>query len=434
MSGKQSLPIADSLFSKDIADADGYTVHYGNFMDGDAVLDEVVMTVFRSPKSFTREDTVEISFHGSPFILQRALELLGSAGARFAEPGEFTRRAWLNGSMDLSQAEAVADLIASETAASHKLAMAQMRGGVSEEIGKLRVQLLDFVSLIELELDFGEEDVEFADRPKLLELVKLIQEVVSDLAETFRLGNAIKSGIQTVIAGRPNAGKSTLLNTLLQEERAIVSDIPGTTRDTIEEVLTIQGIKFRLVDTAGIREAQDQIEEIGVERTLEKVAGAAILVYLYDVVGTSPAEVEDDLSRLRRDGLEVIVVGNKADLRNSSDRARPVTTLDADLPSIFISAKTGNNIDELRNSLVMAGTGNSVLGEQVIISNARHYQALQKVGENLASAEQGLQAGLSSELTAIDIRHAIHHLGEITGEITTDEVLGNIFSKFCIGK
>ena len=432
LSGTHAVEIVDRVFSKNISKAAGYSVHFGNILKQDLVLDEVLATVFRGPKSYTKEDVVEVSFHGSPYILTEAMDLFVSQGARLANAGEFTQRAYLNGAFDLAQAEAVADLIASSSQAAHTLAMKQMKGGVSSEIKQLRQQLLDFTSLIELELDFGEEDVEFADRTQLMALIAKIRAMIGRLSDSFRLGNAIKTGINTVIAGRPNAGKSTLLNALLQEERAIVSEIPGTTRDTIEESLTIQGVQFRLIDTAGIREAEDQIEAIGVERTMEKIGQASILVYVYDVLGVSQEEVAADLATLSKPGVELIVLCNKWDMTQDNPAYHSNNSIP--LEHHRISAKNNPSLQEVKQALYDAGIGTGMNSEQVIISNVRHLQALKKADVSLEEAEQGLEMGMSGELLSLDIRHGIHHLGEITGEISTDEVLGNIFGKFCIGK
>ncbi|MCL4103874.1 UNVERIFIED_CONTAM: hypothetical protein GTU68_029191 [Idotea baltica] len=429
VSGPEAIAIVDRVFSKDILEAKGYSLHFGQILNNGDPLDEVLVSVFRGPRSFTKEDVCEISFHGSPYILREALSLFNREGARLAQPGEFTQRAYLNGAMDLAQAEAVADLIASTSARAHAMALRQMKGGVSDEIRKLRHELLQFTSLLELELDFGEEDVEFANRDQLLALVQRIRALSTSLAETFRLGNAIKEGIVTVIAGRPNAGKSTLLNALLKEERAIVSDIPGTTRDTIEENLILEGLNFRLIDTAGIRDATDTIEALGVARTFEKVAGASVLVYVYDVATTSQEAVASDLASLDREGLEVLVLANKVDLLE----ADALNQLPAEHHPL-VAQDSGTGLDQVRNALVAAGGAQSVDADSVIISNVRHYEALRKASASLGEAEGALEMEMTQELIALDIRHAIHYLGEITGEITTDEVLGNIFSKFCIGK
>ena len=405
-------------------------------------IDEVVLTPYVAPASYTGEDSVEISCHGSPYILRRVVQLCLDAGARLAGPGEFSQRAFLNGKLDLSQAEAVADLIASQSAAAHRIALHQLRGGVSAEIGHLRQQLIDFASLIELELDFGEEDVEFADRAQLRHLVEGIRARIAELTGSFRLGNAIKEGITTVIAGRPNAGKSTLLNALLNEERAIVSDVAGTTRDTIEETLNVDGVVFRLVDTAGIREATDAIEAIGVERALERVRSSQLLVYVFDVVATDPATLSADLDRLYREDLQLLVVANKMDLNPYTKFAhyfgedytgRWRLTPDDFIPMV---AKTRSNLTYLRERLLATATGGTAAldQQQVVLSNARHYEALRRADEALERVLTGLAGGISADFVAMDIRQSLRELGEITGEITTDDLLGNIFSNFCIGK
>jgi tRNA modification GTPase len=606
LSGKDAIEIVDRVFrGKSLKQQDSHTVHFGTIRDkDDRIIDEVLATLFVAPRSYTGENVVEVSCHGSDYIIQRLIRLFIDEGARLAQAGEFTMRAFLNGRMDLSQAEAVADLIASSSAGSHELAMRQMRGGFSDEIAKLRQELIDFASLIELELDFGEEDVEFANRDDLKALVQKIQGVLRQLIQSFQLGNVIKQGVTTVIAGRPNAGKSTLLNALLNEERAIVSDIAGTTRDTIEEVLNIKGIQFRLVDTAGIREAEDTIEAIGVEKTLEKVRQSSLLVYVFDVIETSPEEVRADLAQLIQPGMHVLVVANKMDLNpytkyehyfgsspgpssrggeNSSpgpssrggegfvagdesekigkwltadgktysllkERARELrkhpTEAEAELwPHIrkrqiedaefrrqhiighfipdFVAlkekliieidggyhqlpdvklrdeerqtilegmgyavlrfsneevleklgyvthsiraklqeirrrdssppleeglgvereswvpiiAKEGMNIPYLKEKLYEAVLHEKINLDQTIVSNARHYEALEKAHAALDAVLQGMASGVTSDFVAMDIRRALHHLGEITGEISTDDLLGNIFGKFCIGK
>lgn len=405
-------------------------------------IDEVVVTVYRAPASYTGEDAVEISCHGSPYILSRVVQLCMDAGVRMAAPGEFSQRAFLNGKLDLSQAEAVADLIASQSAAAHRIALHQLRGGVSNEIKALRQQLIDFASLIELELDFGEEDVEFADRDQLHALVDKIRGRIAQLTTSFRLGNAIKLGITTVIAGRPNAGKSTLLNALLNEERAIVSPIPGTTRDTIEETLNIGGVTFRLVDTAGIREASDTIEAIGVARAIERVRTSQLLVYVFDVIETDPATLAADLDGLYREDLQLVVVANKMDLNPytkfeqyfGDDYAGKWTVDKEDF--IPMVAKERANLGYLQDRLLAAATGGTagLDQQQVVLSNARHYDALRRADEALLRVLDGLDGGISNDFVAMDIRQSLRELGEITGEITTDDLLGNIFSNFCIGK
>lgn len=462
LSGAKAIDLAASRFKgKNLAKQKSHTLHFGTITDDKGIiLDEVLAAVFIAPHSYTGENVVEISCHGSSYILQQIIQLFITDGARLAQPGEFTLRAFLNGKMDLSQAEAVADLIASTSAAAHAVAMQQMRGGISDEIKQLREELIHFASLIELELDFSEEDVEFANRDSLKELVYRIQRYLRALLQSFHLGNAIRTGVTTVIAGRPNAGKSTLLNALLNEERAIVSEIAGTTRDTVEEVLNINGVQFRLVDTAGIREATDTIEALGVARTLEKVEQAAILVYVFDVLETRLDAVFGDLERLRRKGLQVIVVCNKMDtnpyfrpewlsapdldkipayyLNESADteafRAQlPGWTLPAAEQVITISAKAGMNIPYLKEKLFDIAVG-ELQPESTIVSNARHYEALSKADASLSDVLHGLQSGITSDFIAMDIRRALTFLGEITGEVGVEDLLENIFSKFCIGK
>ncbi len=437
LSGPQALEIANALFrGKDLRAQASHTIHYGTIEGPDGqLLDEVLVSLFRAPKSYTGEDVVEISCHGSEYILQQVIQLCIAQGARLARPGEFTLRAFLNGKMDLSQAEAVADLIASDTESAHRLALQQMRGGFSREIENLRRRLIDFASLIELELDFSEEDVEFADRSQLRALVERIRRVILELLQSFQLGNAIRRGVSTVIAGRPNAGKSTLLNALLREERAIVSDIPGTTRDTVEEVLNIRGIPFRLIDTAGIRDAQDQIEAVGVERTFEKIRQSALLLYVFDLSALAPEEVRADLQKLKREGLRLIVLGNKLD-KAAPETLERFRTLESSSEWAFLtlSAARHHNIEALRELLYRSVVGGQINLESPIVANARHYEALQKALESLDEVLRGLESGLSSDLVALDIRRALQYLGEITGEVTTDDLLENIFSHFCIGK
>lgn len=435
ISGPQAVAVADRLFSRSLADAPGHSLHYGQFRRPDgSPLDDVLLSVFRAPRSFTREETVEISFHGSPYILREALEVLTGSGCRLAEPGEFTRRAWLNGAFDLAQAEAIADLIAAESAAQHRVALNQLRGGVSRELAALREELLHFASLIELELDFAEEDVEFADRSGLQRTVDRIQAHIGKLAHTFKLGNAVKNGIPTVIVGRPNAGKSTLLNALLQEERAIVSPVAGTTRDTIEETLNINGVMFRLVDTAGIRDAQDQIEVLGIRRTMEKIESAAILVYVFDVTALSVDDVRADILSLLRPGMSLVVVANKIDLAPQFDRGFWVLPQVMNDPQLFLSAKNPDSIHELLDTLYGVALGNETLTDAPVVTSARHAEALARAAEALAQVQTGLQTGISGDFLALDIRAAMFHIGSITGQITNDDILGNIFSKFCIGK
>jgi tRNA modification GTPase len=444
LSGAGCVALLDPFFgARPLVQGKARRALFGVLSDEDgSPIDEVVVTVYRNPASYTGEDSVEISCHGSPYILQRVMRLCLDNGARMAQPGEFSQRAFLNGKLDLSQAEAVADLIASQSAAAHRIALGQLRGGVSNEIRDLREKLINFASLIELELDFGEEDVEFADRTELRELVEKIRARIEALTTSFKLGNAIKEGITTVIAGRPNAGKSTLLNALLNEERAIVSEIPGTTRDTIEEAINIGGVSFRLVDTAGIREATDTIEAIGIERALERVRTSQLLIYVYDVVETDPATLQADLDSLYREDLSLIVVANKMDLNPytkyaqyfGDDYAGKFKVSDDDF--VPMVAKSKSNLGYLQERLLAAATG-STAGldqQQVILSNARHYDALRRADEALVRVLDGQKAGVSQDFVAMDIRQSLRELGEITGEITTDDLLGNIFSNFCIGK
>ena len=429
LSGPKAIDIADSVFSRSLAETKGHTMHYGNVLKEEAILDEAVAAIFRGPRSYTKEDVVEFSCHGSPYILREALMLLVEKGARLAEPGEFTQRAYLNGAMDLAQAEAVADLIASTSSGAHQLAMNQMRGGISKELKDLREQLLNFTSLIELELDFGEEDVEFADRAQLEELVGRIDTRLASLIDSFQFGNAIKQGVPTVIMGKPNAGKSTLLNTLLNENRAIVSDIPGTTRDVIEDRIVIKGIEFRLMDTAGVRETADVIEAEGVSRTLALAQKASLVIYIFDRKTDTLEEAREYLQSADiPEAAQIIFLGNKSDLVESSTRESAPEFLP-------ISAKGHEGIDVLRQKMVEAVQAfSSQDPDQAVISNVRHLNALKKAAAALAEVQQGLEMGITGDLLAIDIRTVLHYIGEITGEITTDEVLGNIFSKFCIGK
>jgi tRNA modification GTPase len=436
LSGPGAIGIAGRFFTgKNLSEQAGQTLHFGEWRaDDGAVLDEVVVALFRGPRSYTREDVVEISCHGSPYILRRILENCLEAGARMAEPGEFTLRAYLNGRIDLSQAEAVADLIASESAGAHGLAMHQMKGGISREIGALRAQLIEFASLIELELDFAEEDVEFADREKFRALVEETRGKVERLLGSFTLGNAIKRGIRTVIAGRPNAGKSTLLNAMLQEERAIVSDIAGTTRDTIEEVLTIDGVQFRLIDTAGIRDAQDQIEALGVERTMQAIAGSALLIYVFDVKSLSPDELAADIERLNAPDLPLLLVANKMDLNPYEKAARFAVAGIPEDRVIPVSAIHDMNVPHLMKRMHEVAIANRMEQGQTLLSSSRHYGALVRVRESLGNVLRGFDEGVTSDWIAMDVRQALHYLGEVTGAISTEDLLENIFSNFCIGK
>ena len=436
LSGNAALDIVNEVFpGKDLRQMKSHTIHLGTIRDeDDTIIDEVLVSLFIAPHSYTGENVIEVSCHGSSYIQQKLIQLFTKKGARLAQAGEFTLRAFLNGKMDLSQAEAVADLIASTSSSSHAIAMQQMRGGFSEEIKKLREELINFASLIELELDFGEEDVEFANRDELVSLIKKIQSVIQSLLQSFQLGNVIKHGVSTVLAGRPNAGKSTLLNALLNEERAIVSEIAGTTRDTIEEILNINGIQFRLIDTAGIRDAQDQIEAVGVARTLEKIKQATLLVYVFDVIETSPEEVQSDIEKLHQDGLHILFVANKMDLNPYTKPEQFYSTHINANNLITASAKNQMNIPYLKEKLYEAVITNQVQLDNTIVSNARHYDALNKSNNSLTDVLRGMKEGITPDFIAMDIRQALHYLGEITGEISTDDLLGNIFGKFCIGK
>lgn len=427
LSGPQALNIASKALGKDLEKEAGNTLHFGRFRVKDEVLDEVVAGMFKAPHSYTGEDVVELSFHGSSYILSSALAHVLDAGCRMAEAGEFTQRAFFNRKLDLSQAEAVTDLIASESKAEHALAMHQMRGGFSKEISRLREELIHFASLIELELDFSEEDVEFANRDELRALVEKIRAFVAKLMDSFRYGNAVKNGVPVAIIGKPNAGKSTLLNALLNEERALVSSIAGTTRDSIEDEVIIQGIRFRFIDTAGIRETLDTIEAMGVKRSLEKMKSAAIVLLIHDAAEPEAAlkvTLEDLKASLANTEAHVISLANKSDLLNLENAT-------ADLA---ISAKTGAGLDALRTALVNTIESGKVSAGDVIVTNTRHLQALKATDESLERTLDGLTSGMSGDLVAMDIRQALHHLGSITGEITTDDLLGNIFSRFCIGK
>ncbi len=436
LSGTKAIQIVNEVFlGKDLLKQKSHTIHFGKITNEEnKILDEVLASIFVAPKSYTKENIVEVSCHGSSFIIQELIQLFIKKGARMAQAGEFTLRAFLNGQMDLSQAEAVADLIAANSESAHTIAMQQMRGGFSEEIKKLRQQLLDFASLIELELDFGEEDVEFADRTELADLVKKIQQVIHALIQSFQLGNVIKKGVNTVIAGRPNAGKSTLLNALLKEDRAIVSEIAGTTRDTIEEVLNIQGIEFRLIDTAGIRHAQDQIEAIGVEKTLEKVQQSAILVYVFDAMKLGPAEVLQDLEKLTKPNQTILLLPNKMDKNPTLEPKEYVSPLVPFEQIVTVSALHQMNIEHLKNTLYQLVIKQQINLDDPIVSNTRHLEALQNAHQSLSEVLNGMASGITSDFVAMDIRRALHHLGEIVGEVSTDDLLGNIFSNFCIGK
>jgi tRNA modification GTPase len=430
VSGKKTFEVMDALFpSKNLAEQASHTIHVGYLKEDGKPLDEVVLSLFRAPRSYTGEDVIEISCHGSPFIQENILQAITRKGVRIAKPGEFTQRAFLNGKMDLTQAEAVADLIASNTEASRRTALHSMRGGFSGDLEQLREQLIRFSALIELELDFSQEDVEFADRTQLQRLITQLNISTAQLLNSFRLGNVIKNGVQVAIIGKPNAGKSTLLNTLLNENRAIVSDIAGTTRDTIEEILNIDGILFRLIDTAGIREhTQDTIESIGVEKSLEKMRAADVVLYLFDVNTTTAEELQTVVKDLKKENISFLLVGNKSDNLSTDQLFNPVNEI------IFISAKKNANIDRLKSALVARAISGDIHSESTIVTNTRHYEALQKLSEALADVQRGLAEKLPGDLLALDIRQCLHYLGTITGQITNEDQLDFIFSKFCIGK
>ncbi len=431
LSGDRAITIVNSLFpSKDLHQQKSHTIHVGFLKDGEKVLDEVVISLFKNPKSYTGEDVIEISCHGSPFIQEQVIHTLTKYGARLAKPGEFTQRAFLKGKLDLTQAEAVADLIASNTEASQKTALHNIRGGFSGVLKELREQLIQFSALIELELDFSQEDVEFADRLRFYDLIAKMQHVTTELLQSFKLGNVIKNGVSVAIVGKPNAGKSTLLNTLLNENRAIVSDIAGTTRDTIEEVININGILFRLIDTAGIRESRDVIETIGVEKSIEKMKAADLVVYLFDVNEETQASIEAASLQIQEHNNNFLLVGNKLDTLTEA-AAQKKFSGDAVL---FIAAKSKLHIDLLKQRLVDKVVQGTVQAESTIITNARHYSALQEVEKALNDILNGLNSQLPGDLLALDIRRCLHFLGEITGEITNEDRLDFIFSKFCIGK
>lgn len=439
VSGKDTFSICDKIYKskKPLLAQDAYTVSFGKIYRGEEILDEVLLSVFKAPHSFTGEDTVEITCHGSTYIQQEIVKLLLDAGCTLAKAGEFTQRAFLNGKMDLSQAEAVADLISSSSSATHRLAMNQMRGGFSKELINLRSQLLDFVSLIELELDFGEEDVEFADRTKLVELIGTIKRAVSQLVNSFSLGNALKNGIPVVIVGETNAGKSTLLNFLLNEDKAIVSDVHGTTRDVIEDVVNINGITFRFIDTAGIRDTGDEVESLGIERTFQKIDQAAIVLWMIDTTQFNKKieYVADQIVPRTRD-KKLIIVFNKIDKISLEEQSILEDEFLPDVPAerLYLSAKYKKNTEKLEAALLKAANLPELNQNDVIVTNLRHYEALSKALESIDRVEEGLRTNLSGDFISQDIRECMLFLGEITGEIGVEDVLGNIFKNFCIGK
>lgn len=430
VSGADAITIVNRVFKgKDLSQQPSHTIHFGTLRDGDDVLDEVLASLFIAPNSYTGENTVELSTHNSRYIIERVIQLLIREGARAAQPGEFTLRAFLNGKMDLSQAEAVADLIASDSAASHQIAMQQMRGGFSNILKKLREQLIHFASLIELELDFSEEDVEFANRTQLKALVLEINTVIHRLVTSFEQGNVLKNGVPVVIAGKPNVGKSTLLNTLLNEERAIVSDIAGTTRDTIEDEINLHGVTFRFIDTAGIRDTLDVIEAKGVERTREKMRQARLIIYLADPQQDDIDEIKSQIGEVDMLGVPYVVVVNKTDLLTQAHKEAL-----GSINPLFISAKNNVGVEELKEELLGKVDLHRIHTDDVLVTNIRHVDALQKTNESLEKVLDGIDNPITSDFLAMDIRQALHHLGEITGSVSTDDLLDNIFSKFCIGK
>ncbi len=429
LSGPHAIGITNRVFkSRDLEKQASHTIHFGTIREGETILDEVLVSLFIAPHSYTRENVVEISTHGSPYIIESIIKLMIKEGARAAKPGEFTLRAFLNGGLDLSQAEAVADLIASNSSASHQVAMQQMRGGFSSELKALREQLINFASLIELELDFSEEDVEFANRDQLKQLILQITRVLTRLIRSFEQGNVMKNGVPVVIAGKPNVGKSTLLNALLNEERAIVSDIAGTTRDTIEDEMTIGGILFRFIDTAGLRKTEDIIEAKGVERTHEKMRQAKLIIYLVDPLQSTDT-IKQQTEEVGQLHIPHVTVVNKSDLL-SPQQQQELATLN---PS-FISAKNKEGIDELKDEILRKVNLHKISTDDVLVSNVRHVEALQKTRDALERVLYGIDNPVTSDFLSMDIKQALHYLGEITGTVTTDDLLENIFSKFCIGK
>lgn len=435
ISGSKSFSVLESVFEpsrpgKKIGEQASHTLHLGHIFDKNTLLDQVLISLFRAPNSYTAEDIIEISCHGSPYITRSILQLLIKKGARMARPGEFTLRAFLNGKIDLSQAEAVADLIASEAQADHALAMRQLRGGISDQIRSLRSELVDFASLIELGLDFSEEDLEFADRSHLSNLLETIERHLKVLLDSFALGNAIKQGISVAIVGPPNAGKSTLLNALLKEERAIVSDIPGTTRDVIEDQVTIGGVRFRFIDTAGIRETQDKIEALGIEKTFERIHQAQVIFYLFDIADFEKETLLGELQKLYKNHPDktIFVIANKSDLSRESFSLKGVPG------EIFrVSAKKKEGIDRLTKALSTL-VDHRALEDRALITHGRHYEALHEALRAIHNIKEALDEKRTGDLLSTDVRCALDYLGEISGEVSNEELLGNIFSKFCIGK
>tara|TARA_R110002049_G_scaffold128141_4_gene285457 strand:- start:1988 stop:3376 length:1389 start_codon:yes stop_codon:yes gene_type:complete len=439
LSGPEAITLANTKFKsvrqKDLTQQKSHTIHLGHIVDGPKVYDEVLVSLFKGPNSYTGEHVIEISCHGSQYIQQQIIQLFLRNGCRMADAGEFTLRAFLNGKLDLSQAEAVADLIASDNEASHQIAMQQMRGGFSSEIKKLREELLNFASLIELELDFAEEDVEFADRTQFITLLTRIQEVLKRLINSFAVGNVLKNGIPVAIVGEPNVGKSTLLNALLNEDRAIVSAIAGTTRDTIEDEISIGGIGFRFIDTAGIRETVDVVESIGIKKTFEKIEQAQVVLYLSPLAPTAQnlkaVTVEIEKIKNKFPLKTLVTIANKKDLYTTEQ----IASIESEIPSIlFLSAKNGDGIETLKDKLLGFVNTGALRNNETIVTNTRHYDALLKSLEDIERVQLGMDGGVSGDLLAIDLKEALYHLGEITGQVSNDELLGNIFANFCIGK
>jgi tRNA modification GTPase len=446
ISGADAITIGNAVFrsikNKNLVNQKSHTLHLGHIMDDAKTLDEVLVSIFKGPNSYTGENTIEISCHGSTYIQQQIIQLLLRKGCRMANAGEFTLRAFLNGKLDLSQAEAVADLISSDNEASHQIAMQQMRGGFSNEIAKLREELLNFASLIELELDFAEEDVEFADRTQFNELLNRIEFVLKRLIDSFAVGNVIKNGIPVAIVGEPNVGKSTLLNALLNEERAIVSEIAGTTRDTIEDELVIGGIGFRFIDTAGIRETEDVVESIGIKKTFEKIEQAQVVLLLVDgyklmVDGLTSIKIEIEKLKNKYPLKPLVIIINKKDIipdEMVSNFEKELTTNNQQLTTLFISAKEKLGVEDLKNQLLSFVNTGALRNNETIVTNTRHYDSLLKALDEIQKVKFGLETNLSSDLMALDIKEALYQFGMITGQVTNDELLGNIFANFCIGK